>query len=345
MAFWGQFPLDAEMSAIQLTKAQQFWPLTDYLRDFGVPIGRYIEEFRLSKKMLDAPDIFIDEARFWRLSSKLAMREGFPDWGFRAGQQLDFSILGEFGALLLGQPTLKAALETFIVAISAETQSSFGLMQQGSSTWLMMRGYKDAPTGREVIELYDIAFMIKLVRNAAGVQWRPAAMHLQAEELPAGLPASELCGGPIRYRSTMTAIAIPTESLALPMSSYRSGLPAVNGPSEPDLADIDFATSLRLLLTGHIDECKNINDCADMVGLSSRTLQRRLAEQGTTFNTLLDQARFDLARQLLRDISVSVTDVAVELGYEDPANFSRAYRRWAGISPRNYRKTVAPQII
>jgi hypothetical protein len=52
------------MNEVRLTKAQQFWPLTDYLSSYGVPMGRYIERFRPSKKMLDAPDIFIDASAF-----------------------------------------------------------------------------------------------------------------------------------------------------------------------------------------------------------------------------------------------------------------------------------------
>lgn len=338
------------MASIRLTKAQQFWPLTDFLGDLGVPVGRYIEQFRLSKKMLDAPEIFIDEARFWTLSAKLAASEGFLDWGYRAGQQLEFSILGEFGDALISQPTLKIALENFVSTISAETQCPFGLMQQGDYTWLMMQGCKDAPEGRAVIELYDLAFLIKLVRNAAGSQWRPDSVHLHASSLPAGIEAKEISAGSIRYQSTMTAIAIPNELLSLPMSKHLSATSAhrltlqqtaTHQAGKSPLTEADFATSLRLLLIGHVDECININDCADMVGMSSRTLQRRLAAHETTFNQVLDQTRFDLAQQLLSDQSISVTDIAGELGYQDPANFSRAYRRWAGVSPRKYRQQFA----
>jgi hypothetical protein len=109
------------MNSIFLTKAQQFWPLTEFLCGFGVPIGRYIEQFHLPGKMLDTPDLYVDEARFWRLAQDLAEREGFLDWGFRAGQQMDLSVLGEFGTTLLQQPSLKVALENFVITISAET--------------------------------------------------------------------------------------------------------------------------------------------------------------------------------------------------------------------------------
>jgi AraC-like DNA-binding protein len=327
------------MNAIQLTKAHQFWPLTNYMSGFGVPMGRYIERFRISKKMLEAPELYIDEARFWRLAGELAKREGFLDWGFRAGQRLDFSILGEFGTTLLRQPSLKVALETFITTICAESlHVQFRLMQKGEHTWLTMSGRNDAPNGQEVIELYDMAFMCKLVQNVAGVHWRPPAVHLQCGSLPEGLVASEISTGAIRYSSTMTAIAIPEFLMASPMSHYCSFSATDTGIQPNNIPGTDFATSLRFLLSGHLDEALTIGDCSDLLGMSERTLQRRLAVHATSYNELHDQARFDAAKQLLRDNSIGISDICYELGYANPANFTRAFRRWAGVTPRQHRQ-------
>jgi len=330
------------MSTIHLTKAQQFWPLTNFVSGFGVPIGSYIERFRLSKKMLEVPEIFIDEARFWSLAGELARREGFLDWGFRAGQQLDFSILGEFGEVLIQQPTLKLALEVFIRSISAETlQIQFGLTQQGKYTWWMMTGAHDAPCGRDIIELYDLAFMCRLVQNAAGRHWRPPSVQLQSKSLPEGLDANEISNGSIRFSSTVTAIAIPEALLAAPMSHYCSSSITDIRPENTEGPTTDFATTLRLFLAGYLDEGLTVDDCADMLDMSQRTLQRRLSEQDTSFNQLLDQTRFDHAKNLLLNQSINVTDIGYELGYSNPANFTRAFRRWAGVTPRQHRQLIS----
>jgi len=330
------------MNAIFLTKAHQFWPLADYMSDFGVPVGRYIERFHIPQKILEAPDLYIDEARFWRLAGDMAKREGFLDWGFRAAQQLDLSVLGEFGAHLLRQPTLKVGLETFVATITTESVNShFDLMRLGTHFWLTLRGYRDAPAGRNVIELYDLQWMVTLVQSALGNQWRPPAAHLQCDSLPEGLIASEICSGNIRFSSTMTAIAIPEALMATPMSRYCASLPVDSRSQNGALDSPDFPTSLRLLLAGYLDESPTISDSADLVGMSERTLQRRLAQDGTSFNELLDQVRFDTARQLLQNDSISVTDISGELGYKDPANFTRAFRRWAGVSPRKHRQLLS----
>ena len=330
------------MSTIHLTKAHQFWPLTNFMSGFGVPIGSYIERFRLSKKMLEEPEIYIDEARFWCLAGELARREGFLDWGFRAGQQLDFSILGEFGEVLLRQPSLKVALEVFLKSISNETlQIQFGLAKQGEYTWWMMSGTHNAPCGQEVIELYDLAFMCKLVKTSAGRHWRPPSVQLQCESLPEGLDAKEISSGTIRFSSTVTAIAIPDALMAAPMIHYCSSAVADIRPHDPERPETDFATSLRLYLAGYLDEGLTVDDCAEMLDMSQRTLQRRLAEHDTSFNQLLDQARFDYAKILLLNQSINVTDIGYELGYSDPANFTRAFRRWAGVTPRQHRQLIS----
>jgi AraC-like DNA-binding protein len=326
------------MNKIHLTKAHQFWPLTDYMSGFGVPVGRYIERFHISKKILDAPELYIDEVRFWRLAGDLAEREGFLDWGFRAAQQLDLSVLGEFGTNLLQQPSLKVALETFVKTACTESlHAHWELMRQGEYFWLILWGYRDAPAGRSVIELYDLELMSTLVRSALGNQWCPPAVHLRCASLPEGLAASEICTGNIRFSSTMTAIAIPEALVAEPMSHYRPFSVAHTGVQQNTQDQTDFATSLRLLLTGYLDEGMTMTDCADLVGMSERTLQRRLAQHETTFSKLLDQTRFDMAKQRLQDGAASLSEIGYDLGYENPANFTRAFRRWAGVSPRQYR--------
>ena len=76
---------------------------------------------------------------------------------------------------------------------------------------------------------------------------------------------------------------------------------------------------------------------------SARTVQRRLRGAGLTFMGLLDETRLEAAARLLREPRVRVVDVAVDLGYSDHANFTRAFRRWAGVSPTQYRGMSADE--
>ena len=75
-----------------------------------------------------------------------------------------------------------------------------------------------------------------------------------------------------------------------------------------------------------------------MVHRAERTLQRRLKLSGTSFAETVQQARFDLARQWLGDASLKVGDIAAMAGYENPQHFSRAFRKFSGLTPSDYRQ-------
>ena len=74
--------------------------------------------------------------------------------------------------------------------------------------------------------------------------------------------------------------------------------------------------------------------------MSSRKLQRQLKREGTTFNTLLNKVRQDLAQKYLREEDTSMTEIAFLLGFSESSAFSRAFRRWMGVSPTTFRKAA-----
>ena len=83
----------------------------------------------------------------------------------------------------------------------------------------------------------------------------------------------------------------------------------------------------------------SIDKVALAAGMSRRTPQRRLTETGVSYSGLLDQVRFEMARELLLDSGeLAVTEIGYELGYRDPGSFTRAFRRFAGTSPAGFRR-------
>lgn len=107
-------------------------------------------------------------------------------------------------------------------------------------------------------------------------------------------------------------------------------------------AEVTVLTVVSAVITQLRDGRVRIDGTADQLGLSVRSLQRRLTSHGLTYRELVDSVRRNRALLLLEHSSLTVTEIAMELGYSEHANFTRAFRRWIGRAPQLYRQKVVP---
>lgn len=127
----------------------------------------------------------------------------------------------------------------------------------------------------------------------------------------------------------------------------RSGTGSNPGGSGQAKGDLDLALRLRRTLrTMLLAQNTSAEQVARVLLMHRRTLNRRLKAEGTTFQALLDEVRFETACQLLDMARIPVTAIAVSLGYSETSGFSRAFRRWSGATPverrRRYQKEPCP---
>lgn len=99
----------------------------------------------------------------------------------------------------------------------------------------------------------------------------------------------------------------------------------------------DFRARVRAALANDRGRYPDLGSTAEKLHLSARTLKRRLQESGTSFQALLDEARKRDSLRLLEDPTLTLEVIAARVGYSDPANFTRAFRKWTGITPSAYR--------
>jgi AraC-like DNA-binding protein len=113
-------------------------------------------------------------------------------------------------------------------------------------------------------------------------------------------------------------------------------------PTDFDLADDDLLSSLgRMIEVASLLGRFTLRDAAVSIGLSPRSLQRRLALLDTSFERLVDDWRRGEALRLVTDPARGTTEIALRLGYTDPSHFIRAFRRWEGMSPTAFRNVLA----
>ncbi len=197
-------------------------------------------------------------------------------------------------------------------------------------------------------EISDGAFaaVLMLGRHGSGQDLRPLRVELSrtATEARALRPAFEKyfgCG--IRTGAAEAAIVFPSEALGTPFVTRNDDLLAVMVPGlDARLASVGatgtVAQARALLMKAMRGESPSIVSLAAQLHVSSRTLQRRLGEAGTSYQMLLDEVRLDTARQLLAETHMTPGEIAFFLGFEEVNSFQRAFRRWEGVTPVQWRR-------
>lgn len=103
----------------------------------------------------------------------------------------------------------------------------------------------------------------------------------------------------------------------------------------------DFISEIRGAIESELSGGDvRLESIAGVLGRSGRTLQRRLAEENCTFAGLVDEVRLEAAKIMMLNQRLSLTDVAYLLGFDEQSSFSRAFKRWTGQNPRDYRRSV-----
>jgi AraC-like DNA-binding protein len=151
-------------------------------------------------------------------------------------------------------------------------------------------------------------------------------------------------GGPVRFDSTRDALVMAPADLALPLANADPALCSIlDRHAQKLLADLprvaSFGVRVRELIVSTLkDESPSEKRAASRLGMSARTLRRRLKQEGTTFEAIMGDLRRALAAEYLRHDDLSLDHLALLLGYSETSAFRRAFRRWYGISPVAYRR-------
>ena len=205
-----------------------------------------------------------------------------------------------------------------------------------------MNMFDKSDTGWQQASHYVLMLMLDIVRLGGRPTWRPAEVHLQTGESAVLRDAEPLAAARLTFGQRATSIAIPRTLLDEPLSQPdpdvqvpRESIEAwrESAPARDFVASIVQAVEM-LSWEGYPD----IHQTAEFLGVSVRTLQRHLAEAGITHESLIGRARFATAAAVLEETNTKILDIALDLGYSDHAHFTRAFGRWAGCSPQEYRR-------
>jgi AraC-like DNA-binding protein len=322
---------------LEIGKVGFIQPVLEGLKRAGVNQQTLTCKSGLDRFNLDDPENYVPVNAMYRFLALVRKQEGITEFLETFSDQLHLASLSQWGEMIVHTPDVLTACRTaekFNHLLLSHEQS--GLETNGSTSRYWQR-FTDKPAeGREQADFISFALAMSGFRLAGGPDWSPIEIHLQSNSVP-NLDMYLAPGSNTRILSGQpeTAIVFPTAMLAMPML----GEGAPSGLSDCCTSgDAGLAGKIRQLLDSiNPDLQPVINLVSAMSDSSQRTLQRKLADEGTSFSEVVDQWRFTTAVQLLSDPGMRVKDISERLFYSNVPNFERAFRRWTNTSPNRYR--------
>jgi len=330
------------MNTVQLTRSKHIVPFARFLTRNGEPVGRLLRQAGLPSGCLNDPKTPLPTAALWRFRELAAFRTGLPNLTLNVVAELEFAELGGIANAVLEAPTLLKMVQVFVGLVRTESSTSILDVQPCASDGIY---FVDRLALRHVqgewhAELYVLLWMLKIVQLVEPT-WSPTEIWCVSKASPDRVRAIESLGAKPHFGECCTAFPIPASMLALPPKSCKciprdrnseQENPLLTAPSET------FSDAVRQLIRAYAgDGWLSVEEASEVAGTSLRTLQRRLSAEAKTYSGLLEEVRAELAGNLLERTDTTMSEISEQLGYGDQGNFTRAFRRWAGVPPTFFR--------
>ncbi len=327
------------MREVNIVRARYLRHLADKLEARGIPVERYLAQVQIPRDLLERPDAIISALSLLQFMEVVVEDTGWHLLSYEAGS-IPIADHGPVGNYIMSAPTLYQAARRLTTAYKRETSITDDYIAfDGGLAWICITPTLGSRLQKQQVELYNLNILQQLARSALGPRWKPERLKVCAtdEKLLAEVPGLSRLN--VEFDAPTTAIAIPMEQLAMPLQE-RNEVEIWQGDEEyqDGMLTLDTMNALRRLVETYLPYNPTLETVSRLTGISRRSLQRFLEAHGTSFSRLVEQVMVNRAIDLLGDSELPLKTVARELGYSEPAHFSRAFRRMTGLTPSAYRE-------
>jgi AraC-like DNA-binding protein len=321
------------------------------LATMDVDPGAVIAEAGLDAALFEDEENIIPFTDLGRFLALCAAHTGCPHFGLLLGQSAGLDVLGLVGCLARHSPDIGSALRNTILYLHLHDRGAVPTLQvSGDRALIAYTIYRAEVPGTE--QIYDCALAIafNILKSLAGPSWKPTEVRLH-RAMPAQIaPYRRVFRTRPHFGADQSAIVFAASWLDRPLGGadalvrqdIMQEIDALDAQGTGDMASQLRRMLRRMLIGGACQSETSLAQVAEIFAIHKRTLNRRLRDQGTSFKELIDETRYDIARQLLRDTRMPVAEVAAALDYSDSAAFDRAFRRWSGTTPSAWRTAHSP---
>jgi AraC-like DNA-binding protein len=315
----------------------------EFLSHNGGAAERVFSRVGLAEDQLSDINHPLDLGCYVRMMEVAAADTGNDNFGLWFGQQFKPEMLGLIGGIAIASPTLGAALGNLAKLFPYHQQATHtAFTRQRESVSLEYRIIDGSIVERRHDAELTLGMFTNVLRHCLGPRWAPQEVHFEHPRPADWGQHSQAFSAPVQFGQPTNALIFRSDRLHQRMPQgdlHRADLlcdqlvKVSGGTGTVSLLD-HVKAEIRSHLPGGIPY---IEPVADAVGLQRWTLQRRLAEYGLSFSGTIDLVRRELADRHIRQPYVTLLDLSDILGYSELSAFSRAFRRWFGVSPQKFR--------
>ena len=265
-----------------------------------------------------------------------------PGFGLLLSRRQDTHILGGLGLLIESAPNLQSALDHLrhYFALHSE-EASIGLINGEHEGTVLYTLPNPVSGNRQVAEL-GLGVIVSCLRTLLGASWSPDKVCFMHDTGAHQDLYRMIFRAPVTFGQAFNALTISADLLERPIDRHTPGVePYLQRHVETALSArvADFLTQVRHVITRDLSSGgASLKRVSAALGIRPRTLQHRLAQEKTTFINITDEVRAEVARRYLAESDYGLSRLANGLGYADQAVFSRAFRRWHGMTPSQWRR-------
>jgi AraC-like DNA-binding protein len=313
------------------------------LEQLGFDPAAVLSELNIDIGLFEDPDTVIPYTVRTRLLQACAEKTGCEHFGHLTAKHTGPSAFGIAGFLMQQSPDVVTALRSFVRYSHLHVSGAVIYLEEGPETSFL--GYSILGAGEGgTDQLADgaITAAFNVMRAICGNEWHPTLVCFAHRKPKNPGRLKRFFEAPVIYDDARNGLEFTSRWLTKPLTAADPDLRLLLQKQikllESRYSD-DFAEQVRRVLHSAVLMHQATADhLANLFSIHQRTLNRRLRDTGTCFRELLNEARFEIASQLLKDSTMSLTEIAASLEYSDASAFARAFRRQSGQSPSAWRK-------
>jgi AraC-like DNA-binding protein len=292
---------------------------------------------------------FLPLSTFTTILEMASLQTNDPVLGIKLGKLFDFESLGSAAQLFLSARTVGDGLSSLVEYFPTVQSNTRCALEVSDGVARLSYSISDRTVTHRIQDAnFSEALFYSVLQACLGRDWQPICLEFEHSAGANLASYREQFDCPLRFGTRYNAILFPVEHLDQPVASFD---PMLHLHLENELSkrlrfqrlELDLSKSIKAWISAALCNSASIDiqDAASDFGMSVRSFQRKLADAGLSYADLRNSVRTEIAKAMLGSTSLSIPEIAVNLGFSETSAFSRSFKSFTGATPARFRENAA----